>query len=68
MNTRIAIISIILDNPKSVMPLNQLLHDSREYIIGRMGIPYKKNDINLANTVLNTGVEREAIMLVTSFF
>lgn len=53
MNTRIAIISIILDNPKSVMPLNQLLHDSREYIIGRMGIPYKKNDINLISVAID---------------
>ena len=41
METRIAVISIIVENPDSVEPLNACLHEYSEYIIGRMGIPYR---------------------------
>ena len=42
METRVATIGIIVEDPSSVESLNELLHSYREYIIGRMGIPYKK--------------------------
>ena len=41
METRIAVISIIVEQPEVVDTLNGCLHDYGEYIIGRMGIPYK---------------------------
>ena len=47
MEKRVAILSIIVDNPASVEPLNELLHEFREYIIGRMGIPYREKDMNI---------------------
>ncbi len=47
METRVAILSIIVDNPASVEPLNELLHEFREYIIGRMGLPYRQKDMNI---------------------
>ena len=47
METRVAILSIIVDNPASVEPLNELLHEFREYIIGRMGLPYREKDMNI---------------------
>ena len=47
METRVAILSIIVDNPESVEPLNELLHEFREYIIGRMGLPYRQKDMNI---------------------
>lgn len=47
METRVAIISIIVENGESVEAINSLLHNASEYIIGRMGIPYKKDNINL---------------------
>ncbi len=47
METRVAILSIIVDNPASVEPLNELLHEFREYIIGRMGLPYRPKDMNI---------------------
>lgn len=47
METRVAIISIIVENGDSVEAINSLLHSASEYIIGRMGIPYKKENINL---------------------
>lgn len=47
MENRIAAISIIVTNPESVEPLNGLLHDCREYILGRMGIPYREKNISI---------------------
>ena len=47
METRVAILSFIVENPNSVEPLNQLLHEFREHIIGRMGLPYKEKNISI---------------------
>lgn len=44
MNTRIAVISIIVENPESVEKLNGFLHEYGQYIIGRMGLPYRMDD------------------------
>ena len=41
METRVAVISIIVENPDSVETLNAYLHEYSPYIIGRMGIPYR---------------------------
>lgn len=42
METRIALIGIIVENPDSVEQLNHLLHEYGSFIVGRMGIPYEK--------------------------
>ena len=47
METRVAILSFIVENPNSVEPLNQLLHEYREHIIGRMGLPHKEKNISI---------------------
>lgn len=41
METRVAVMSIIVEAPESVERLNAHLHDYRSFIIGRMGIPYR---------------------------
>lgn len=53
METRVAVMSIIVENPDSVEKLNALLHDHGEYIIGRMGIPYRKRNINIISIALD---------------
>lgn len=47
METRVAVMSIIAQNNATVDQLNRILHDYAEYIIGRMGIPYRTRGINL---------------------
>lgn len=47
MDTRVAVMSIIVENSDTVEILNRILHEYGEYIIGRMGIPYKKRKINI---------------------
>ena len=53
METRVAIASIIVENPDSVAPLNELLHEYREYIIGRMGIPYREKKIAIISIAMD---------------
>ena len=53
METRLAIMSIIVENPAAIEQLNGLLHSHGEYIIGRMGIPYRKRTVNLISIALD---------------
>lgn len=53
METRIALIGIIVENTDSVEKLNLLLHDYRAYIIGRMGIPYKDKGISIVSIAID---------------
>ena len=41
MDTRVAVISIIVEQEDAIEELNTLLHEARQYIVGRMGIPYR---------------------------
>lgn len=53
METRVALIGIIVDNPASVEEINSILHDNRDYIIGRMGLPYKERQISIISLVMD---------------
>ncbi len=53
MDTRVAVISIIVDNPVSVGKLNDLLHQYSAYVIGRMGIPYRQKNINIISIAID---------------
>lgn len=52
MQTRVAVMSIIVENEGSVEKLNSILHEFGEYIIGRMGLPYRKKKINIVSVAL----------------
>lgn len=53
METRVAIIGIIVENKDSVERINDLLHQNSSYIIGRMGIPHSKRNISIISIVLD---------------
>lgn len=53
METKIAIISIIVEDLESSGPTNILLHEYSEYIIGRMGIPYRQKGIGIISVVID---------------
>ncbi len=53
MVTRVAVMSIIVEDHDSTEKLNQILHDHGEYIIGRMGIPYRKRNISIISIALD---------------
>ena len=53
METRVALLGIVVENPDSVEPLNRLLHQYKDFIIGRMGIPYRARGVNIISIVLD---------------
>ena len=53
METRIAVMGIIVENINSVEELNRLLHQSGKYIIGRMGIPYREKGISIISVAID---------------
>lgn len=57
MDTRVAIMGIIVEDPDSVGILNSVLHEYGTYIIGRMGIPYKEKGISIISIAIDAPQE-----------
>lgn len=53
METRVAVIGIIVENKESVSALNEILSEYGNYIIGRMGVPYHKKGINIISVAVD---------------
>ena len=53
MQTRVAVMAIIVEKGGVVEQLNAVLHEYGEHIIGRMGIPYRKKGINIVSIALD---------------
>ncbi len=53
METRIAVMGIIVEDMESVEVLNNVLHAYGEYIVGRMGIPYRKKNVNIVSIAVD---------------
>lgn len=53
MESRVAIIGIIVEEESSVEELNQILHEYGTYIVGRMGLPYPKKEINIISIAVD---------------
>lgn len=52
-NTRIALIGIILDQMSAVERLNAILHEYAEYIVGRMGVPYRQKGVAIISVIVD---------------
>ncbi len=53
MEKRIAVIGIIVENKDSVESLNSLLHEYGEFIVGRMGLPYKERNLSIVSVAMD---------------
>lgn len=53
METKVAVMSIIVENNETVEKLNKILHEYSEYIIGRMGIPYRQRKISIISIAMD---------------
>ena len=53
METRVAVMSIIVENNDTVEKLNAILHEYSEYIIGRMGLPYRARKISIISIAID---------------
>jgi putative iron-only hydrogenase system regulator len=57
METRVAIIGIIVENNAVICDIQNLLSEYSDFIIGRMGIPYKQKDVRIISVVLDATVD-----------
>ncbi len=57
METRVALLGIVVEDTDSAERLNALFHRYREYIIGRMGLPYAKRGINIISVAVDAPVD-----------
>lgn len=62
METRVAIVSIVVETPEQVGELNHILHEYGSYIIGRMGIPYQKRGISLISVAMDAPADAISAM------
>lgn len=53
MDNKVSVISIIVKDEESVGRVNELLHEFRQYIVGRMGIPYRDRGVSIISVVLD---------------
>lgn len=53
MQTRVAVIAIVVENPDAVEDVNRLLHDAADCILGRMGLPYRERGVNLISVAID---------------
>ena len=53
METRVAMLAIIVKDAESVAALNDLLHQYGNYIIGRMGVPYREKGVNIISVAMD---------------
>ena len=53
MEKRVALIGIVVEDMESVEALNHILHEYGDYIIGRMGIPYRRRGINIISIAVD---------------
>lgn len=51
--TRVAVISVIVENYDSIEQFNGILHRYNEYVIGRMGVPYRKKNISVISVAVD---------------
>ena len=53
MDNRVSVISIIIKEEESAAAINELLHEFRQYIVGRMGIPYRQRGVSIISVVID---------------
>lgn len=58
MENRVATLGIIVDDEKSIVKLNDILHEYRDIIISRMGVPYDKRKINIICLIVDGSSDR----------
>ena len=62
MDTRVAVISIIVEDDSSTADINALLSDFSDYVIGRMGVPYKERRVRLISVAVDAPQDKIAAL------
>lgn len=57
MENKIAVVAIIISDFNAVEKVNSILHDNRDFIIGRLGVPYKERGLSVISIVIDASQE-----------
>ena len=57
METKIAVVAVIVSDYGAVEKVNAIFHDFRDYVVGRMGVPYRQKGVNIISVVLDAPAE-----------
>jgi|SRR5690554_4742542 putative iron-only hydrogenase system regulator len=57
MEKRVALIGIVVEQYESAEKLNRILHEYGEYVIGRMGIPYREKNMNIISVAVDAPMD-----------
>ena len=57
METRVAVIAIVVENDAVICDMQEILSEYSEFIIGRMGIPYKTKNVRIISVVLDAPID-----------
>lgn len=53
MENRVSVISIIVKDEEAAASVNEILHEYRQYVVGRMGIPYRERGVSIISVVMD---------------
>lgn len=53
MDSRVSVVSIIIKDEEAAGAVNELLHEFRQYVVGRMGIPYREKKVSIISVVID---------------
>ncbi len=53
MDSRVSVISIIIKDEEAATAVNDLLHEYRQYVVGRMGLPYRERGVSIISVVID---------------
>ena len=53
MGSKVVVVSIIVRDEEAAAAVNDLLHEYRQYIVGRMGIPYRQRNVSIISVVMD---------------
>lgn len=57
MDSKIAVVAIIVEDNSVAEKINSILHDFSQYVVGRMGLPYKERNVNVISVVIDAPQE-----------
>ena len=62
MDTRVAVVSIIVENDSMTVQINELLSGFSDYVVGRMGVPYKERGVRLISVAVDAPQDKIAAL------
>lgn len=57
MENKIGVLAVIVEDFDKVERVNELLHEARDYIVGRLGVPYRKRGVSVISVVIDAPSE-----------